>query len=278
MNQNITKANGSNEEFSKAKINSSLIKAGASPELAASTSDEIEKESPNFMNTGEIYNYTLNHLRNAEPKIALKYTLKRAIMDLGPAGFIFEKYMSKILKNYGYTIELDKIISGFCVDHEVDIIAEKMNERFMVECKYHNMSGIHSDVKTALYINSRFLDIEKACINKLNNQRIFSKAWLVTNTKCTNDAIKYANCVNIKITSWNYPHYETLQYFIENKKLYPITILSTISELQIKKLLETGILMINELSGYQADSLSHLLSIDQPSAFKVLDEVSMLLK
>ncbi len=277
MDQYVIKANGKEEEFSKEKISSSLLKAGANPELAASTTNDIEKKLTNCTNTDEIYHSTLDNLRKVETKVALKYTLKRAIMDLGPAGFVFERYVSKILNQYGYNTEVDKIIGGFCVDHEIDIIAEKINERFMVECKYHNMVGIHCDVKITLYINSRFLDIEKACSSKINNEKIFNKAWLFTNTKCTDDAIKYANCVNLKITAWNYPMDENLQYFIEDKKLYPVTILSTISEPQKTILFNAGILMVNELSGYQINDLANLLSIDKDTSNRILNEANMLL-
>jgi hypothetical protein len=277
MDQYVIKANGKEEEFSKEKISSSLLKAGANPELAASTTSDIEKKFTNYINTDEIYHNTLDNLRKVEPKVAIKYTLKRAMMDLGPAGFVFERYISKILNQYGYNTEVDRIISGFCVDHEIDIIAEKINERFMIECKYHNTVGIHCDVKITLYINSRFLDIEKACSSKINNEKAFSKAWLFTNTKCTDDAIKYANCVNQKITAWNYPKDENLQYFIENKKLYPVTILSAISKPQKNILFNTGILTVNELSGYQINDLANLLSIDKDASDRILNEVNMLL-
>lgn len=277
MDQYVVKANGKEEEFSREKLSSSLLKAGANPEIAASTVSNIEKKFTNYINTDEIYHHTLDNLKKVEPILALKYTLKRAIMGLGPAGFVFERYISKILNKYGYSTEIDKIISGFCVDHEIDIIAEKMNERFMVECKYHNAMGIHSDVKISLYIHSRFLDIEKTNDNKINNEKAFSKAWLFTNTKCTDDAIKYGNCVNLKITAWNYPKDESLQYFIENKKLYPVTILSTISGLQKTILFNAGILLVNELSGYQINDLANLLSVDKESSAKILNEVNMLL-
>jgi hypothetical protein len=277
MDQYVIKANGEEEEFNKEKISSSLLKAGANPELAASTTSDIEKKFTNYTNTDEIYHNTLGNLRKVEPKVALKYTLKRAIMDLGPAGFVFERYISKILNQYGYSTEVDKIISGFCVDHEIDIIAEKINERFMVECKYHNLVGIHCDVKITLYINSRFLDIEKVDSSKINNEKAFSQAWLFTNTKCTDDAIKYANCVNQKITAWNYPKDENLQYLIESKKLYPVTILSTISGPQKDILFNAGILTVNELSGYQTNDLANLLSTDKDASDRILNEANMLL-
>jgi hypothetical protein len=82
-------------------------------------------------------------------------------MELGPSGFPFEKYVAEILKYQGYRVEVGVIVEGFCVKHEVDIIAEKEAKHFMIECKFHNQPGTFCDVKIPLYINSRFLDIEK---------------------------------------------------------------------------------------------------------------------
>ena len=45
--------------------------------------------------------------------------------------------------------------------HEVDVIAEKDNQHFMIECKFHNDSSRNCNVKIPLYTQSRFLDILK---------------------------------------------------------------------------------------------------------------------
>ncbi|HEY4696039.1 MAG TPA: hypothetical protein VIH13_04040, partial [Candidatus Hydromicrobium sp.] len=98
-----------------------------------------------------------------------------------------------------------------------------------------------------------------------------------TNTKCTSDAIKYANCVGLKILAWYYPKVENLQYFIETKKLYPISILSTINEKQKEILFDSDIILIKELYSYGTDNLAKLMSVSQPQALKILNEASILL-
>jgi hypothetical protein len=198
-------------------------------------------------------------------------------MDMGPEGFVFEKYIARILKEYGYTTEVGQIINGYCVEHEVDVVAKKEDRIYLVECKYHNSPGIKSDIKTALYIHSRFLDIEKGYRVKNNDSHTHFEAWLVTNTRCTSDALKYADCVGLKVLAWYCPKIKNLQYFIETKKLYPISILSTITRKHKEKLFDSDIITIKELGSCNVDNLARLISVNQLQASRILNEVSLIL-
>ncbi len=277
MGKNIVKANGRTEPYDEEKINLSLIKAGASPELATQTTKAINKEIKNNMSTNQIYNKALSHLKKIEPGVALRYSLKRAVMDMGPDGFVFEEYMAKILREYGYTTEVGQFVKGYCVEHEVDIVAKKEGKIYLIECKYHNSLGIKSDVKTALYVNSRFIDIEKAYIEKNNLSYDPIEAMLVTNTKCTSDALQYARCVGLKILAWECPEVENLQYFIEGKKLYPVNILSTINSKQKEKLFDSNIILVKELLELKIDHLTKLLSINYRNAEKIINEIKLIM-
>jgi hypothetical protein len=277
MGKYIIKADGKKELYDEQKIKSSFIKAGASPEIAAKATRTINKKIKDNMSTNEIYNEVLGNLKILEPRVALKYSLKRAIMDMGPEGFVFEKYIARILKEYGYTTEVGQIINGYCVEHEVDVIAKKEDRICLVECKYHNSPGIKSDIKTALYIHSRFLDIEKGYRVKNNDSHTHFEAWLVTNTKCTSDALKYADCVGLKVLAWYCPKIKNLQYFIETKKLYPISILFTITKKQKEKLFNSDIILIKELGSCNVDNLARLISVNQLEASRILNEVNLIL-
>ena len=228
------------------------------------------------MSTEDIHQMATKYLGKVEHKLALKYSLKRAIMNMGPQGYIFERYIAKILSRYGYSTEVSQILKGCCVDHEVDVVAKKGNLVFLVECKYHNHRGTYSDVKTALYIHARFVDIEKAYRNK-SDKKTHYHGWLVTNTKCTLDAIKFASCVKLKIMAWQYPKTKNLQYYIEKKKLYPVNILTSIKKKQKEVLFNSGILLVQELIAMDANDIMHILSIDRPATSKILNEIELLL-
>jgi hypothetical protein len=70
----------------------------------------------------------------------------------------------------------------------------------------------------------------------------------VTNTRCTSDAIKYAGCVGLKIVSWKYPDENSLERMIENKKLYPVTILSSIKKSSLNILFGNDIVLVRDIA------------------------------
>jgi len=277
MKKNIVKADGKVEPYDEDKISLSIIKAGASPDLAKETAREVHKKIKNNATTIQIYDKTLDQLKKLQPEVALRYSLKKAIMDMGPDGFIFEEYISKILNEYGFSTEVGQIIKGYCVEHEVDVIAKKEGVVHLIECKYHNSPGTKSDVKTALYVHSRFADIKKAHTKNGMFSGNHIDAMLATNTKCTSDAIQYSRCVGLKILAWHCPEVENLEYFIEAKKLYPVNILPAIAEKYKEKLFDSNIILLKELRGLEKETLANLLSISCQEAEKILNESGILL-
>lgn len=262
----IIKASGEKALFSEEKIRLSSRRAGASPQLSDEIARAVKKRVGPSFSSEQIYKCVLGELQKRDPRTAYRYSLKKAIMKLGPAGFLFEKYVARILENYGYSAKVGRVIQGRCVGHEVDVTASKDGKSFMVECKYHNRRGIRSDVKVVLYTFARFLDIKK-------RKELFHQAWLVTNTKCTSQAIKYANCVDLRIIAWRYPRGRGLEYFIEKKGLYPVTILPSLSKKVIQRLSEANIIVAGDLLKYSVENLTKLVSISPSFAKKIQEEV-----
>ena len=100
MKKDIIKADGKKEPYDEEKITSSFRKAGASPEIAGKAAKTINKKIKHNMSTDEIHHKALSHLKTLEPRVALKYSLKRAIMNMGPEGYVFEKYIARILREH----------------------------------------------------------------------------------------------------------------------------------------------------------------------------------
>ena len=85
----------------------------------------------------------------------------------------------------------------------------------MVECKFHNRQGLKSDVKVPLYVHSRFLDIEMQWKKQSDSKGQFHQGWIVTNTRFTENAIKYGNGVGLKLIGWDYPKKGSLKERID---------------------------------------------------------------
>lgn len=283
-NLEIIKASGEKEKFNKKKLEQSLKRAGAESALAKKVSREISKKVSAGISSEKILNQAISFLKKENPILAARYNLKRAIMELGPTGFPFEKYIAEILKAYGYRTKVGKMVKGYCLSHEIDVIVQKdpsassgqKKEHFMIECKYHNRRGRRSDVKVALYIYARFLDVKKAWEKVPGHNQFFHQAWLVTNTKCTSEAIRYGKCTGLKIISWRYPKNESLEYLIEKKGLYPITILPSLNKYAKSRLAESKIILAKDLLKYSLGDLVHVTGLSSNIINKLQKEAKEL--
>jgi hypothetical protein len=244
----IIKASGRTEEFNIQKLVDSLIRSGATEDDARDIARQVESQIKPSMHTKHIYRIARKILRHYSKTADMRYSIKKAIYMLGPAGYQFEKYFAGILKAYGYSAETNRFLKGYCVTHEVDIFAVRDDIGGVIECKYHSNGGNPTDVKTALYVYSRFMDIKKTYELNHENRVSINEGWLVTNTRCTSDAIKYAGCVGLKIVSWKYPDENSLERMIENKKLYPVTILSSIKKTSLNILFKNDIILVRDIA------------------------------
>lgn len=244
---NVLKASGEYESYNEGKVRSSLKRAGADDELIEGIIKSLQPRLYDGIPTSKIYSYVFELLRKSKSHLASKYNLKRAIMKFGPTGYPFEQFIAGILQAYGYKVAVNKTVKGQCIDHEIDVIAEKNNRRFMIECKFHNHPGVKTDSKVALYVYARLLDL------KGSN---FQQAWLVTNTKLTINARKYANCAGLKIIAWDYPADFSLRFLIEKSNLHPITCLNSLSSSDKEKLLEANLVFCHDLIDKKINLLS----------------------
>ena len=239
----ITKADGTRESFDGHKLMASLARAGADRTSAAEISDVVEGELFDGITTQEIYRRAFARLREQRRGIAARYSLKRAVWDFGPSGFPFETYVAALLRAEGWESATDRIIKGACVDHEVDVVAKKGQETLYVEAKFHNSPGFKTDLKTALYVKARMDDIRAAAKTKGT-----IRGLLVTNTKFTTHASRYAACAGLELLSWEEPNGHTLHDRIDDAGLYPITALTTLSRREKMYLLEKRIVLCSELA------------------------------
>jgi len=243
----ITKASGLIEEFDKDKFAFSLHQAGVPIAKVANVTAYLNTKLKEGMTTGQIHQLIKEYL--AQDKMmtqSMNYDLKRSVMRLGPSGYPFENFFAKILNLRGYRTEVGVVIAGRCVNHEIDVDAQKENQHFLVECKFHNAPGSKTDIQAALYTYARFLDIRAALSEQAEHQSRFHQCWLVTNTKVTKDAVDYAKCLNINLVSWTYPHHGNLREMIIESGLHPVTSLD-LGVQREQTLIQRGIVTCSDL-------------------------------
>ncbi len=271
--QHIVKSSGEKVKFSIEKLRGSLRHSGADDILINQIVDTVRDELYQGISTKEIYNRAFALLKKKKSIFASKYKLKKAIYELGPTGFPFERFVSAILEFSGYTTEVGKHMSGICVSHEIDVFAEKNGSIHIIECKFHSEEGRNCNVKIPLYINSRYRDV-KANWEKKNEKKQLENGWVVTNTRFTKDALQYGKCVGLYLLSWDYPEKNGLKERIDRLGLYPITVSTLLTNKEKHFLLSRDIVLCRQLVKDKF-FLDHL-HISKERKKKIIQEITQL--
>src|SRR5690625_172169 len=244
---NIEKFNGDIEPFKVEKLKTSLRRSMATEEEIETIVSHIMPTLYNGITSKEIYNRAFSLLKKYNRTSASKYSLKRAIFDLGPTGYPFERLISALLRHKGFETKVGVVLQGECVSHEVDVLAEKDGFSYAVECKFHSDQRTVSNVRVPLYINSRFIDIQNHWNKDPDKAAHLKQGWLVTNTRFSADAITYGECVDLQLMSWSYPENNGIKDNVDAYALYPITTLTTLTKHEKDQLIEKDIILTIEL-------------------------------
>jgi len=264
----ITKSTGDQVAFDEGKLRFSLQRSKADAYVIEDIITEIKNQLYPGIPTKAIYKKAFELLKKFSRPTAGRYKLKKAIMELGPTGFPFEQFVGALLRHEGYFVNVGVMVQGNCVTHEVDVVAEKDDEIIMIECKFKTDPNAQNNVKVPLYIHARFNDIAAHWNSQAANKTPFTKGWIVTNTRFTNDALQYGNCAGLTLIGWDYPKKGSLKDRIDKSGLHPITCLTSLTLQEKKKLLDLDTVLAIDL--FKNNHLLHQIGITNPSKQNVI--------
>ena len=271
---------GERESFSPAKVYRSARRVGASRKLAQEIVQTIEREIVPGTKTVDIFQEVKKLLGRETPGAALRFSLKEGMRKLGPSGFPFEKFIGEIFKRLGFKVQTNVYLSGFCLrDYEIDFLARKDNLVYVGECKYRNVAGDKVHLDNVLANQARFLDLLKGPDLKRSgylNRQI--KSIMVTNEKFTSRAIKYSNCQGIELLGWKYPKARGLESLIEEKNLYPLTILPSLKGYLKDVLVSRNIMLVEDLLKTDPETFSRRLKVLPKHVYPIMREARLLLR
>ncbi|MBX9765307.1 restriction endonuclease [Patescibacteria group bacterium] len=271
----VVKGDGTREEFQVEKLLRSLKHSGADEELSKQIAARIVKMVREGMSTTHIYREAFKILRKDERTSAARYSMRRAILELGPTGFPFEDFIAELMKAEGYETQLRVMVAGRCIEHEVDVVLKKDGRTAGAELKFHNTPGFKTDLKTALYVRARYWDIEWGAQDRGEKTGI-DEGWLITNTKFTGNAIDYASCSGIRLIGWSFPHGNSIADMIDRTGVYPVTVLTTLTAADKNRLLKNGVTLCKMVAG-NPESLERI-GISGKKLQTVVEESSALCK
>lgn len=244
----IEKASGETEPFDVSKLKASLKNAGAMDDVIGDIAADIEDWVYDGVTTGEIYARAYKLFRKRCGNKASRYKLKKALLSMGPTGYPFEHFIGELFKRQGYEVEVGKLIEGVTISHEMDVIASREGEQYLMECKFAHDQGNRLSVHVPLYVHSRVTDIVEKRQKQQQYEDISFTPWVVTNARFSSDSMEYSRRKGIKLLGWDYPEDNALKDLIEREKIFPVTILKNLTKKQRHLLMEREVVTCDQLS------------------------------
>ncbi len=264
----VTKADGRRQIFEKEKIARTCIRMGASNEEARNIADKIEEKLKDGTETKKILQMIFSELENYRPEVKHIIDLREAISLLRSKPD-FEKFVGAILKSQGYQVQMNQIVAGKCVDHEIDVIANNSSEIIYVEVKHHLQHHTFTGLDVFLEANSTFEDLCEGYLRGKNKIK-FTRAVVVSNTKISDHAWRYSRCRGIDNIGWKSPPGDSLEDMIERNKLYPITLLKNLDRNEEEKLGDAEIILLRQLVEKDESEICSLTKIPKTRIAKLV--------
>jgi hypothetical protein len=245
QNMNVRKFDGSRQQFDRNRIIQTCLRNGASEETANSIAETIEKNLYEGITTQEILEFIWKHLGRHHPESRARNDLRLALGLLRPKPD-FENYAALILQKLGYVVQSNQVLRGKCIEHEIDAIAQKEGRTFYVEIKHHNRTHTYTPLDVPMKVWATLQDLAEG--RKLGYHTVeFTNSLIICNTKFTNHARTYSDCVGIDQLGWKSPAPNGFEAIIERNGLYPITLLKEIDRRLQRLLVENRILLLRQL-------------------------------
>ncbi len=240
----VRKADGSLELFDENKVLKTCFKLGLEPKNARRVLEKVKKRIYDTIPTKEIYKLITAYAQKFNPILRFRLGLREAIAKLRPKPD-FELFVERTLQEIGYKTERNVIVPGKCVEHEVDVIAEKNDEKEFVEIKHHVNPHARIGLNVILASWAAYQDVLDGYKRGLHNFG-FKELLIISNSKISDHARRFCECKGIKFLGWKFPK-KSLDYLIESKKLYPITLIKGLTEFEINEFSKIGLILLKDI-------------------------------
>jgi Holliday junction resolvase len=243
----VKKYSGELVPFNSDSLRHSLTRSGANNEQVDKVYTQIKEKIYDGISTRELYQLAFEALKSHRNSYAARYSLKKALRELGPEGFYFEKWIARLFQEYGFKSITGQTVQGHAVSHEIDVVASRGNELLAIECKFRNDIDAKISVTTPMYFLSRFKDISDIAYHFFDQNKKFTQGWLITNAYLTSDSKDFGQYYGVNFISWDYPADNSIKKRVDKAVFYPVTCLTTLTDEQKKNLLQHQIILVKDI-------------------------------
>jgi len=119
------------------------------------------------------------------------------------------------------------------------------------------------NVHIPLYVYARYMDLKGK----------FTGAIIVTNSRFSEQSEIYSKSVGLKLMGWNYPRGNSLQEVVDKYAVYPITVMHSIDNGSLGKLLVNGIVTVADILSTPVSRLTGLIGRSAESVRKEAESI-----
>jgi len=252
----VTKADGTAQPYERYKVMRTLRNYGISEEQAASAVEEIEERLYERMRTRDVLKLIRSVGRKYQPAVAERTNVRRAIGMLRPKPD-FELYVRALLAGCGYEVGEGRILRGRCGEHEVDAVACKDGITYFVEVKHHHNHHRMTGLDEGRIARAIVEDVQEGYKEGRNHFTV-DKAMIVSNTKLSDHAKRYATCWDIKHIGWDHPAEENIARMVADPTLVPVTLIKGVNARMRDRLVAAKIVTVGQLLEHSPGELADM--------------------
>jgi len=266
----VTKADGTMQLFDREKVVRTCLRMGASRKTADEIAEKVERRLYDGIQTSKILQMTLRLLRKYKPAVRHLLDLRKglSLMDSKPE---FENFVQILLAHNGFEVTPNRLITGRCVEHEVDAIAKKDGLTYFVEAKHHINYHTPTGLDESRIARAILEDVTEGFELGKSSLRV-DRAMIVTNTRYSEHARRYGRCRNILQIGWSSPTNLCLQNMIEEKNLYPLSCLRDLKNETKTKLVNSGIVLMKQLFEETLQTLARKTGIQKETLKQIIEK------
>ena len=241
----VKKADGSMQVFDREKIVRTCLRMGADRRAAYEIAERIERRLYPGISTERILQMIFQFMRRDKPSVSNLFDLRKglSLMSSKPE---FEVFVQALLARSGFEVTPNRLLVGRCVEHEVDAIAKKDGITFFVEAKHHSMYHTLTGLDESRIARAVLEDVMEGVAMGKSDLKI-DRAMIVTNTRYSEQAVRYGNCRNILQIGWSSPTDKGLQSMVAGTKLLPLSCLRGLGLNARIKLALSGIVLFEQI-------------------------------
>lgn len=243
--------------------------------MAEAVAKSVESRVYNGVESREILGMIFRTLGRYKPAVRYHIDLRRAL-GLLRSKPDFEVFVQVLLSEHGYEVTPNRILRGRCVEHEVDAIARKDGQTYIVEVKQHSDYHTPTGLDVARIARAVLEDLVEGYETGLNQLKV-DRAMIVCNTRFSEHAKQYARCRNILHIGWSSPPEHDLQTMIKERNVYPVAYLRGLKTLTRDRLASVGIVTLRQLVHKRPGELSREIGIKKADAQTLIEMADSIL-